>query len=313
MTAISFSTSFVFGIIPDNQPGGHGISFVIAPQPGLPGAIANSFMGLFNLTDMNTNDTNHIIAVEFDTVLSPEFNDINNNHVGIDIGSLESVLSKTAGYYLANKATFQDLTLISNESRQVWIEYDGVKKQMNVTVAPINLGKPSQPLLVLNKDLSQYINPNMYVGFAAATGTLFNRHYLLGWSFKVNGQANELDNSKLPRLPTNANKNNSPTQLISMSLLLVSGNKIARDEGLSKDLNFEGNDQLGYLRQAFEVESLNYFLEILECEILNGFDYVQSGMVLLIRRLAHGLYLDSSIEDEDLVIIDLVEWYHLAW
>ncbi|XP_047308794.1 uncharacterized protein LOC124912263 isoform X4 [Impatiens glandulifera] len=89
-----------------------------------------------------------------------------------------------------------------------------------------------------------------------------------------------------------------------------------------------GNDHLGYLRQEFEVGSLNYFLEILESEILNGFDlqvievfcvskfiasyeisleYVQSGMVLLIRRLTHGLYLDSSREDEDLLIIDLVE------
>ncbi|XP_047308799.1 uncharacterized protein LOC124912263 isoform X6 [Impatiens glandulifera] len=92
-----------------------------------------------------------------------------------------------------------------------------------------------------------------------------------------------------------------------------------------------GNDHLGYLRQEFEVGSLNYFLEILESEILNGFDvievfcvskfiasyeisleYVQSGMVLLIRRLTHGLYLDSSREDEDLLIIDLVERYHLA-
>ncbi|XP_047335402.1 L-type lectin-domain containing receptor kinase IV.1-like [Impatiens glandulifera] len=209
-SAISFSTSFVFGIIPDNQTGGHGLCFVIAPEPGLPGAKSNSYMGLFNKSTMNPNRTNHILAVEFDTVQSPEFEDIDNNHVGIDIDSLESVYSKHTAYNSDNNGTFQNMSLISDESRRVWIEYDGVKKQMNVTVAPINLGKPFLPLLTLNKDLSQYINPIMYVGFSSSTGTIFNRHYLLGWSFKLNGQAKELDLSLLPKLPTN--NNTSPTK-----------------------------------------------------------------------------------------------------
>ncbi|XP_047335401.1 L-type lectin-domain containing receptor kinase IV.1-like [Impatiens glandulifera] len=217
-SAISFSTSFVFGIIPDNQTGGHGLCFVIAPQPGLPGAIANNYIGLFNKSTMNPNRTDHILAVEFDTVQSPEFEDMDNNHVGIDIDSLESVVNNSAGYYLDSNGTFQNLSLISYESRRVWIEYDVVKKQMNVTVAPINMKKPSLPLVNLTKDLSQYINPIMYVGFSSSTGTLFNRHYLLGWSFKVNGQANELDISKLPKTPTNNPKRKFLT--IGMPLIL---------------------------------------------------------------------------------------------
>ncbi|XP_047335062.1 L-type lectin-domain containing receptor kinase IV.1-like [Impatiens glandulifera] len=224
-SAISFSTSFVFGIIPEfHSEGGHGLCFVIAPQPALPGALPKDRLGLFNTSIIDPNGTNHVIAVEFDTIETPDFKDMDGNHVGIDIDSLESVVNNSAGYYLDNNGTFQNLSLISYESRRVWIEYDGVKKQMNVTVAPINLDKPSRPLLSLNKDLSLYINPNMHVGFAAATGVLFNSHYLLGWSFKVNGQAKELDISLLPKTPlTNGNKSSSKNKFLIIGMPSILG------------------------------------------------------------------------------------------
>ncbi|KAF2303199.1 hypothetical protein GH714_014516 [Hevea brasiliensis] len=48
-------------------------------------------LGLFNETN-NGNDTNHVVAVELDTVYSydSKFGDINDNHVGIDINGLRS-------------------------------------------------------------------------------------------------------------------------------------------------------------------------------------------------------------------------------
>ncbi|XP_047334814.1 L-type lectin-domain containing receptor kinase IV.1-like [Impatiens glandulifera] len=223
-SAISFSTSFVFGIIPENPLGGHGISFVIAPQPNLPGALPISYLGIFNTSSINHNDTRHVIAIEFDTVLSPELNDMNDNHVGIDIDSPISVMSMPAGYYLdENDPNPRNLTLISDKSRRVWIEYDGVKKQMNVTIASLEMKKPSKPLLSLYKDLSPYLNQIMYVGFAAATGTIFNRHYLLGWSFKVNGQAKELDLSLLPKTPTNGNKNMEQNKFLIIGMPSILG------------------------------------------------------------------------------------------
>ncbi|XP_047334871.1 L-type lectin-domain containing receptor kinase IV.1-like [Impatiens glandulifera] len=199
-SAISFSTSFVFGIIPEYPTlSGHGISFVIAPQPSLPNALPSQYLGLFNESN-NGNITNQIIAVEFDTIQSTEFNDINDNHVGIDINGLDSVLSYPAGYY-GNDGRFQNLSLISGNAMRVWIEYDGGKKQMNVTMGSIRMRKPSLPTLSLDKDLSQYINPIMYVGFASSTGSVSTSHYLLGWSFKMNGEAKEIDSFKLPKLP----------------------------------------------------------------------------------------------------------------
>ncbi|GMH19052.1 hypothetical protein Nepgr_020893 [Nepenthes gracilis] len=43
--------------------------------------------GLLNASD-NGNFTDHVFAVEFDTFRDLEFDDINDNHVGIDLNSL---------------------------------------------------------------------------------------------------------------------------------------------------------------------------------------------------------------------------------
>lgn len=44
-------------------------------------------------------DGHAFFAIEFDTVLNPEIGDIDDNHVGIDVNSLASVESQTAGFY----------------------------------------------------------------------------------------------------------------------------------------------------------------------------------------------------------------------
>ncbi|KAK6943626.1 Protein kinase domain [Dillenia turbinata] len=41
----------------------------------------------------------------------------------------------------------------------------------------------------------------MYVGFSASTALFRSSHYVLGWSFKVNGEAQNLDLCQLPKLP----------------------------------------------------------------------------------------------------------------
>ncbi|XP_028783483.1 L-type lectin-domain containing receptor kinase IV.1-like [Neltuma alba] len=84
---------------------------------------------------------------------------------------------------------------------QVWVDYDGGKKQIDVTLAPININKPVTPLLKLSRDLSHIIDNPSYVGFSASTGPIRSTHYVLGWSFKLNGKAQNLDSSKLPKLP----------------------------------------------------------------------------------------------------------------
>ena len=229
-TVSSFSTTFVFAIRSEFQTlSGHGIVFVIAPSRGLPGAFPNHYLGLFN--DSNDgNKANNVFAVELDTISSTGFADINDNHVGIDINSLKSETSLPAGYYARENGGFKNLTLISSQPKRVWVEYDAVKKQINVTLAPVNVVKPQKPLLSFTRDLSWIIKDAMYVGFSSSTGSVPTSHYILGWSFMVNGQAQELDLSQLPKLPRVGPKPKSkllkiglPAICLSLAALVISG------------------------------------------------------------------------------------------
>ncbi|KAB1220842.1 L-type lectin-domain containing receptor kinase IV.2 [Morella rubra] len=102
---------------------------------------------------------------------------------------------------------------------QVWVDYDGVQKKINVTLAPMNVGKPKIPLLSLSRDLSPIINDEVYVGFSASTGSVLSNHYVLGWSFKINGQAPELFQSQLPDLPR---KEKLKSYTIALPVIIVS-------------------------------------------------------------------------------------------
>ncbi|XP_038975137.1 L-type lectin-domain containing receptor kinase SIT2-like [Phoenix dactylifera] len=197
----SFSTTFVFAIISEYADvSGHGIVFLVSPTTDLSNASPGPYLGLFNAKN-NGNSTNHIFAVELDTIVTSEFKDINDNHVGIDINSLTSNSSHTAGYYADDTGSFKNLTLISGQPMQVWVDYDGEEMQLNVTMAPIRMFKPRRPLLSSTIDLSSVLVDPMYVGFSSSTGSVLTSHYVLGWSFKMNGIAQALDYSKLPSLP----------------------------------------------------------------------------------------------------------------
>lgn len=218
-SAFSFSTYFVFAIVPQFQLlGGHGMAFVIAPTRGLPGSLPSTYLGLFNESN-NGNRSNHVVAVELDTLKSTEFKDINDNHVGIDINGLVSVLAKPAAYCDKKTGSFQNLTLNSGQPMQVWIEYDGVSQLLNVTLAPLEAEKPSIPLLSLRYDLSPVIDQIMYVGFSAAP--LFTSHYVLGWSFNINGVAPPLDLSQLPKLPRIGPKQQSKILTVGLPLISI--------------------------------------------------------------------------------------------
>ncbi|KAI9112319.1 hypothetical protein K1719_016842 [Acacia pycnantha] len=196
----SFSTTFVFAIRSEYPTlSGNGMAFVISPTKGFPGAHPGHYLGLVNDTN-NGVATNHVFAVELDTFWNSEFVDIKDDHVGIDTNGLKSSTSAPAGYYV-DGFQFHKLSLTSGQPMQVWVDYDGSKKQVEVTLAPININKPETPLLRLSQDLSHIINNPSYVGFSASSGSaVMTSHYVLGWSFKLNGEAQNLQLSKLPKL-----------------------------------------------------------------------------------------------------------------
>ncbi|KAF8394879.1 hypothetical protein HHK36_018816 [Tetracentron sinense] len=224
--ASSFSTSFVFAIVPPSPDGGgHGFAFTLSPSKQFPMAEHSQYLGLLDQSN-DGKSSNHIFAVEFDISNGYEkFADVDANHVGININGISSKASKPATY-VNGTGENEEVKLDSGRSIQAWIEYDGVKKVVNVSIAPSSTPKPSQPLLVYSFDLSLVLEESMYVGFSASTGKLTSSQYILGWSFNMNGVSRSLDLSQLPSVPPHegngsSSKLNSTTIIAIVSSVLV--------------------------------------------------------------------------------------------
>ncbi|KAF1882013.1 hypothetical protein Lal_00038656 [Lupinus albus] len=160
---------------------GHGLVFIFTPVTGIQGTSSAQNLGLFNLTN-NGNDSNHVFGVEFDVFMNQEFDDVNANHVGIDINSLTSSVSHDAGYWKSNdEKSFKELELNNGENYQVWIDYED--SLINVTMAVVGMRRPLRPLLNVSLNLSQVFMDEMFVGFTSATGQLVQSHKILAWSF----------------------------------------------------------------------------------------------------------------------------------
>ncbi|KAH8499154.1 hypothetical protein H0E87_017895 [Populus deltoides] len=208
--SLSFSTQFAFSMVSELPTlGGHGMAFTISQSANFAGALATQYLGILNSTS-NGLSSNHLLAVELDAIRSPDFKDINDNHVGIDVNSLISIESAPATYFSDEEKENKSLTLISGHVMHVWIDYDEVEKLLNVTVAPVSRTKPTLPLLSTPLDLSSVMLDSMYVGFSSSTGAVASSHYILGWSFNRGGQAQSLDVSKLPSLPPQRKSRKKP-------------------------------------------------------------------------------------------------------
>eukprot|EP01018_Ginkgo_biloba_P000180 Gb_35142 [translate_table: standard] len=209
-TVLSFSTTFVFSIVtppPTTGLGGHGLSFIMTPYKSLKDC-----------------QSNHPFAVNFDTSITPEFQNINDNHVGVDFYMNLKSREPTAARYWDGKR-FQELHLESSRKIQAWIEYDHFQKQLQVTVALAGSPRPVRPLIsIRNLDLSTVLQEQMYVGFCASTGPLVEDHYILAWSFTTNGMAPPLDLSLLPSFTHKNPKHHSKGFIVGItvaSLLLL--------------------------------------------------------------------------------------------
>ncbi|KAL6282330.1 hypothetical protein ACE6H2_013259 [Prunus campanulata] len=181
-----FSTSFIFSIAPyKNTLPGHGMVFIFTPVTGIEGTSSSQHLGLFNRTNDDT-PSNHVFGVEFDVFKNEEFQDINDNHVGIDVNSLKSVKAHEAGYWPENSdgsddKDFKKLKLNSGENYQVWIDYKDFL--INVTMVRAGMQRPRTPILSVPYNLSDVFEDEMFVGFTSSTGQLVESHKVLAWSF----------------------------------------------------------------------------------------------------------------------------------
>ncbi|KAL6880405.1 hypothetical protein ACP4OV_011970 [Aristida adscensionis] len=215
-TAKSFSLTFVFAIISTYADvSTDGMAFVIAPAKSFPNSSSAQYLGFLN-SRSNGDASNHIFAVELDTIRNSEFQDIDDNHVGVDINNLTSVKSQSAGFYDDEQnGMFKNLSLISGDPMQVWVDYDAKAKQINVTMAPIAAvpvsSKPGKPLLSFTSDLSTVLTDQAFVGFSAATGPIKSRHCVLAWSFAMDKPAPAIDLTNLPKLPSSTSSGHTTT------------------------------------------------------------------------------------------------------
>ncbi|XXG66318.1 hypothetical protein AAC387_Pa05g3825 [Persea americana] len=220
--AFSFSICFVAAVVPAYLGfSGHGLAFTISPSMEFPEAMGSQYLGIFDTLNKG-NSSNHVLAIELDTVRNPDVYDIDKNHVGIDVNGGKSIQSAPAAYYANEDGEYKNFSLTSGEPVQVWVDYDGMAKQLTVTVSPSTIPKPNRSLLSSIIDLSSVFKDSMYVGFSAATGSgVSGSHYILGWSFQMNGKAQQLDLSKLPALPQQGQSRGKLVLKIGLSLAVV--------------------------------------------------------------------------------------------
>ncbi|KAJ0028244.1 hypothetical protein Pint_34923 [Pistacia integerrima] len=95
---------------------------------------------------------------------------------------------KPAAYYDPTK---EEITLESGSAIQAWIEYDAVTQLVNVTICPIIHGRKK------------------------------SSHYILGWSFSMNGVATPLNLSLLPEPPAVEKRSSSSFKLHFKILIAV--------------------------------------------------------------------------------------------
>ncbi|VAH15921.1 unnamed protein product [Triticum turgidum subsp. durum] len=216
----------------------------------LSSAMAAQYLGLFNASD-NGDARNRVFAVELDTVRNPEFADMNDNHVGIDVNSLNSSAAAMAGYYDDATGAFRNLSLASREPMQVWVDYDAAATEITVALAPARSPRPRRPLLTTRIDLSTVVADTAYVGFSSGSSIVMCRHYVLGWSFSLDGAAPALDHAKLPKLPRIGPKPQSKTLAIALPMVTTAAVLAAVGVGL---LLLRRRLRYAELREDWEVE-----------------------------------------------------------
>ncbi|GLJ35598.1 hypothetical protein SUGI_0715590 [Cryptomeria japonica] len=187
----NFTTHFQFQInwTRDNVSGyddygGDGLAFFMAsPDTGynVPYSGDGGWLGLFSRNN-NGNLSNHLVAVEFDTYNSSNW-DKNDNHIGIDVNNITSEVSVPLEQRLNNS--------------KIWdarIDYLG-RENMLVVYAGSNGTASRQLSHKIN--LTKYLPEQIVVGFSAAAVESSEIHRLISWNFtSVISSSSELQSSE---------------------------------------------------------------------------------------------------------------------
>ncbi|KAG8389819.1 hypothetical protein BUALT_Bualt01G0018100 [Buddleja alternifolia] len=173
---VSFSCSFSFTVFNTNScPFGDGFAFLITSNVESV-SYYDGYMGLPVEIEDNP-DHDCYFAVEFDTSFDPNLEDINGNHVGIDVNNVKSLASVDV--------VSKGVDLKNGREWTAWIEYKDSEKMIRVWVGNSREIRPISPVLVERIDLSNRFKEFMHVGFTASNGKGSSIHTVSQWKFKT--------------------------------------------------------------------------------------------------------------------------------
>jgi hypothetical protein len=170
----SLNSTFVLNISPSTNPGGEGLAFILTANTSLPEKSQGQWLGIVN-ENTNGSAQAQIVAIEFDTRKSYT-EDIDSNHVGLDVNSVYSIKQVSMGSYGINISNGSDVT--------VNVRYDGGKQNLTVFIST-NGEIGDSPVLSEIIDLSIYLPENVHVGFSASTSNYTQLNCVKSWEFHV--------------------------------------------------------------------------------------------------------------------------------
>jgi len=167
----SFNSSFVFNIDPLTTPGGEGFAFILTDDTSLQLNSGGQWLGIVNPTSIGVSD---IVAVEFDTRKSYT-EDVDDNHVGVDVKSIYSINQEPLGPHGVNLSSGIDVFAT--------VYFDAEGGNMMISVSPSDFMLRTPPVLEVHLDLSKLLPEDVFVGFSASTGVYTQINTIRSWYF----------------------------------------------------------------------------------------------------------------------------------
>ncbi|BBN05884.1 protein MpRLK-Pelle_L-LEC30 [Marchantia polymorpha subsp. ruderalis] len=156
---VSFNASFSFQMEQGPKGAGDGMAFIMFSDKGMVGS-AGSSLGIFDPYGSNVVET---FAVEFDTYQNLDLDDINDNHVGVDLNGARSTKFISAPFDLASP-------MAARVRVYGWVDYDSSLELLEVRLDKSSK-KPANPLLSHSFNfLTFFSNEEVWVGFSGSNG-----------------------------------------------------------------------------------------------------------------------------------------------
>ncbi|XP_021801931.1 L-type lectin-domain containing receptor kinase IX.1-like [Prunus avium] len=213
-----FTTTFSFAIDSERDPSyGDGLAFFIAPNGSLLNTTlgAGSSLGLpYNSSSSNDTVLRNqypFVAVEFDIYRNrlPTFADPWTDHVGIDVNSLNSSITKP-----------WEGGIQEGKTNSATISYNSTSKNLSVAFTTLVVGHTSETQVMKHFyyiiDLKHYLPDLVVVGFSASTGSSIALHKIISWNFNSTSLGDTTDNtspSPIPRTNPNRKSGNKSIRL----------------------------------------------------------------------------------------------------